>query len=129
MIIENINDLRKYFNELMDKLKDNPIAKVFVLDTLGTKMGKEVKYSILGNLYILLKSGDCIVINYPEISKMFIEYRKLNEEEKQKFTNQDCIDLFNTVYEEYNFLENNLCSKRTSILTYDFIKEIKIKIL
>lgn len=124
MELNKINDVNKYFEKLLETIKNIPIIKVCSL--ASDCCNDDLKYSIDSALYIIFQNYYMLIIEYYEASRLNVEYRKITDFEKEKFAKVDCRDFFNRTDEVYNVNTMKMNRRINTQFEYDAIFKIDV---
>ena len=118
--------IQNFSDEVLNELQGVKVESVFSCRPSFSHRNKIREYSIDTELYILFENGKCLVIEYPFIDALSVEFRSLSSEEMNLIENSIVDDFFNDTTEIYN---NNKELKRVIniSLEYDCIKKIKLE--
>lgn len=111
--IQTKTELEYIIGVLKEKISCLEIKRIFSFyPEIPAKIDNEIVYkALIDPLYILFNDDYCLIINFIYYSKIYIEYRKLTDEERNQFINtiyNEEIDYFNNYSEVdgWDFDEN-----------------------
>ena len=125
------SETKEYFNSLMDDLKQSKVKSIFSFCSLSwCNRGCRI-YDTDESIYILLQNDYCLVVNYPFIDALDIQFRKLDATEYDQYSELCVKDFFNIVNEigDYgietcNLEYGNIVDVSLKSVTYDYEKWI-----
>lgn len=100
--IQTKTELEYIIGVLKEKISCLEIKRIFSFyPEIPAKIDNEIVYkALIDPLYILFNDDYCLIINFIYYLKIYIEYRKLTDEERNQFINtiyNEEIDYFNSI--------------------------------
>lgn len=123
--IQTKTELEFIFNILKEQIKGLKVKRIFSFENaVPKKVGEKIIFNTLEEpLYILFDNDYCLKIIFIFYSNIFIEYRKITDEELKNSLNfnQKEIDYLNNHHEIYthDYNENNKIIKRNLQIIID----------
>ncbi len=115
------SETKEYFNSIMDDLKQSKVKSIFSFCSLSwCNRGCRI-YDTDESIYILLQNDYCLVVDYPFIDALDVQFRKLTETEYDEYSQMHEKDFFHTV----NKIED--CRTETCNLEYGSIIDVSLR--
>lgn len=119
----------EYFNSIIPKLKGIKIKSIFFLSPPFWHNHENFRtYFYDTDVYILFENDYCLVIDYPFINELKVEFRKMTSQEKYDYERTYIKDIFNTVNHIHsNTYSNKICRVESCELEYGSIEKVTIR--
>ena len=96
----------EYFNSIIPKLKGIKIKSIFFLSPPFWHNHENFRtYFYDTDVYILFENDYCLVIDYPFINELKVEFRKMTSQEKYDYERTYIKDIFNDAEKYRNDLK------------------------
>jgi len=122
--IQTKTELEYIIGVLKEKISCLEIKRIFSFyPEIPAKIDNEIVYkALIDPLYILFNDDYCLIINFIYYSEIYIEYRKLTDEERNQFINtiyNEEIDYFRGKYDAIDDIQVNGFNSEYSKWIYD----------
>lgn len=128
--IQNGTEVKYILDSILRKIKNKNIKRIFSFEDIILKKDDKVysATSLEEPTYILFEDNDCLIIDFPFYSDLTIEYRKMEDWEKEKSisnVSNKAIDIINGHHKIYSWDFNNDGSRIEESLRIKEINDIK----
>lgn len=120
------SETEKYFEKILNKIGDSKITCIYSRLSTWSNNGY-FTYMQDNPLYIIFDNGNCLVIEYYEINKLFVEYRKMTQDELGAYDKSDKKDLFNRTTNIHDYRSGKIIRIEKSELSYEGLERIELK--
>ena len=132
--LSKASEAKLYFENIIKKLYGVKICVVFSASPWFNNNSGYRRYEDRPPLYIIFENGQCLIIKYPFIDSLCVDFRPLNEEENALLEKVTIKDYFNCSIDIQKYSENNEgesdCKKyETKIISleYDTLSSIELR--
>ena len=105
--LSNALEAKIYFENIIKEMNGVKICAIFSACPFFNNNSGFRRYEDDTPIYIIFENGQCLIIEYPFIDSLCIDFRTLNEEENKLFKEATIKDFFNCSVDIHNYSENN----------------------
>lgn len=120
------SDTEKYFEDIINKLGHSKITGVYCLVTTCFNQ-RGFTYMQDEPLFLIFDNGKCLVIEYYDINKLKVKYRKMTKDERQYYDKSHRKDLFNYTTDIHDGHTGKVTHIQKSSLPYGRLKKVELK--
>ena len=122
------SETKKYFNSIMDNLKQSKIKRVFQFFPVGWSSEKGYRiYQTSSEFYILLENDYCLIISYPFIDALNVQFRNLTDIEVFYKHDMRMKNMFDTVDEIHKAQTDKIHTIETYKLECGSIVDVSLR--
>ena len=118
-------ELQSYMNHIVSE-NQTSVVKV-CSQSHSSSTYTPIRYMVDEPLYIIFENGMALVLEYYNVCNIDVEYRELTDEEAEDLYKMYNNDLFNVVYDVYNYEPRRLSKRITLNMEYDTLEKVDVR--